>query len=306
MDPALEDELAALRAIYGDEAVTPSPTNPRLLTLRLPGLRLTVTIPVGYPENHAPVHLLLSEPSNLFWEQQLGARAQAIADAGTPVLYDILELARELLSAPELAAANDPDPITSTLPAPTLAPPSVPVSGAAPPSKKAALRPSSDVIQRISWDESIPQHLITVGYEDRFLGIQERVFTAFNWADFASLSQTETAIPQHRIFYFKYRGEVVWDRRSRLDNIFGSTGGMRMQEVMVDVDARQGPAPPPPVSKLDEERPGGNQSSGLVRKQIPPQDRPNFFVSLRCDNITIQVGVWKRKKGGHFLLYFDN
>lgn len=32
------------------------------------------------------------------------------------------------------------------------------------------------------------------------------------------------AIPRHRIQYFSYKGQCVWDKDSRTDHVFGSTG----------------------------------------------------------------------------------
>lgn len=34
----------------------------------------------------------------------------------------------------------------------------------------------------------------------------------------------ELALPRHRIQYFSYKGQRVWDRDSRTDRVFGSTG----------------------------------------------------------------------------------
>ncbi len=54
------------------------------------------------------------------------------------------------------------------------------------------------------------QQLVIVGYDDRFIGVIEKPFSAFNWADFTSLSHMETAIPQHRILHFRYGDRVIW------------------------------------------------------------------------------------------------
>eukprot|EP00056_Hartaetosiga_gracilis_P011024 m.165052 g.165052 ORF g.165052 m.165052 type:complete len:238 (+) comp13432_c1_seq1:299-1012(+) len=85
------------------------------------------------------------------------------------------------------------------------------------------LRPADDVINRLRWDSGINTADVIVGYEDRFTGIQERGFNAFNWVDdLATLSHLAVAIPRHRIVYFKYRGVEIWNRTTRVDRIFGS------------------------------------------------------------------------------------
>ncbi|KAH8681286.1 hypothetical protein BX600DRAFT_446186 [Xylariales sp. PMI_506] len=80
-------------------------------------------------------------------------------------------------------------------------------------------RSSVDVINRIRWDPAMDSGDYIVGYEDRFLGPKERPLDQWK------AEQTdEEFIPQHRILYFKRRsdGLVVWDRKSRRDQIFGS------------------------------------------------------------------------------------
>lgn len=92
--------------------------------------------------------------------------------------------------------------------------------------KKPRMRTADDVISRILWDASVDSSEFVVGYVDRFLGVLERPFNDFNWdtnpcdCDYS----TELALPRHRIQYFTYRGHRVWDRHSRTDRVFGSTG----------------------------------------------------------------------------------
>eukprot|EP00042_Codosiga_hollandica_P013152 m.29924 g.29924 ORF g.29924 m.29924 type:complete len:209 (-) comp40794_c0_seq2:27-653(-) len=109
-------------------------------------------------------------------------------------------------------------------------------------SKKAPMRTASDVIGRIRWDESIDRTRVIVGYIDRFVGIIEKTFNEFNWTDdLAALSHRAVAIPTHRIVYFKYVDTPIWDKRTRLDCVFGSTGGIRFQQLL-EQHAQQAPA----------------------------------------------------------------
>ncbi|XP_074646563.1 uncharacterized protein LOC141902640 [Tubulanus polymorphus] len=90
--------------------------------------------------------------------------------------------------------------------------------------KKPPMKTATDVISRILWDENLPTDEFTVGYIDRFVGLVEKPFSAFSWEDIASVDYTVLAIPKHRIEYFKYKNLKVWDKNSRMDNVFGSTG----------------------------------------------------------------------------------
>ncbi|KAL1259368.1 hypothetical protein QQF64_009945 [Cirrhinus molitorella] len=92
--------------------------------------------------------------------------------------------------------------------------------------KKPRMRTADDVISRIIWDSTVDPADFIVGHLDRFLGVLERPFSDFSWdtqvcdCDFSE----ELALPRHRIQYFSYKGQRVWDRDSRTDRVFGSTG----------------------------------------------------------------------------------
>lgn len=81
------------------------------------------------------------------------------------------------------------------------------------------LRAATDVLNRLRWDPDLDSTDFVVGYEDRFLGAQEKALEAWR-----TEKTDEEFIPQHRILYFKRRsdGEVVWDRGARKDVLFGS------------------------------------------------------------------------------------
>jgi uncharacterized protein (UPF0248 family) len=94
------------------------------------------------------------------------------------------------------------------------------------PLSSSKLRPASDVLHRLRWDPSLDPADYIIGYEDRFLGTRETDLEKWK------TEQTdEEFIPQHRILYFKKKGgddgkgEVVWERVTRIDKIFGSGKG---------------------------------------------------------------------------------
>lgn len=81
----------------------------------------------------------------------------------------------------------------------------------------AKLRPASEVLNRLKYDPGLDIDNFVVGYIDRHTAkIQEKA--AASWQRDTT---HEEFIPEHRIQYFKKaRGEIVWDRRSRLDKVF--------------------------------------------------------------------------------------
>ena len=99
--------------------------------------------------------------------------------------------------------------------------------------KKVSMRKAEQVISRIKWDAQLSIDDFSIGYLDRFIGVIEKPFALFSWEDIASVDNDVLAIPQHRIQYFKYKGVKVWDKNSRLDNVFGSTGsGLTINDVV--------------------------------------------------------------------------
>ena len=95
------------------------------------------------------------------------------------------------------------------------------------------MKTAMDVVSRILWDESLPQDCFLIGYLDRHLGVIEKSFAAFSWEDVSSVDYHTLAIPKHRIQYFKYQGVKVWEKKSRLDEVFGSTGsGLTIYDVI--------------------------------------------------------------------------
>ena len=67
------------------------------------------------------------------------------------------------------------------------------------------------------------------------------IFYNFFYFTQAAAEYEDLAIPQHRIEYFKYRGTKVWDKKSRLDLVFGSSGdnhGKTIDDVMKEIDNR--------------------------------------------------------------------
>jgi len=195
--------------------------------------------------------------------------------------------------------------------------------GAAAPKKR--MRTADDVIKRIQWQQEFRSEDFTVGYLDRFLGVQEKEFGAFSWDNIATVDDYAVlAIPKHRIQYFKYRGKVIWDKASRLDNVFGSTGsGITLSSFIADPNApvveenltawqaKSDEGEDSSNDEVDEDEDDGVtvtlassrpteslpcSAAKLERPVMPPkrQDkrhRPNYFVCQRITDPAIIKGV---------------
>jgi len=82
--------------------------------------------------------------------------------------------------------------------------------------KKARLRTSQDVYNRLMWDNKFDPKLFTIGYMDRFDGMMELPVS-----DFVPIDKGGD-IAYHRIFYYRQGANILWDRTKRIDKIFGS------------------------------------------------------------------------------------
>ena len=104
---------------------------------------------------------------------------------------------------------------------------------------KQSMKTATNVIHRILWDDQLPTEDFVVGYLDRFVGIIEKPFHAFSWEDLSTVSYNVLAIPKHRIQYFKYKDVIVWDKRTQVDEVFGSRGSTRtILDVMKEVSGK--------------------------------------------------------------------
>lgn len=76
----------------------------------------------------------------------------------------------------------------------------------------------ADIINRIIWDSSLSPDNYVIVFLDRFQGELEVGFDSWK-----KESTDEEFIPQHRVLYIRHvDGEIVWDRRRRIDKIFNS------------------------------------------------------------------------------------
>jgi uncharacterized protein (UPF0248 family) len=73
-----------------------------------------------------------------------------------------------------------------------------------------------DIISRITWDSGFERSDYVIGFVDRFEGQLE--VSMDSWK---KETTDEEFIPQHRVLYIRHiNGEIVWDRRRRIDKIF--------------------------------------------------------------------------------------
>lgn len=139
----------------------------------------------------------------------------------TPVSYVTIRL---LLVLQATAATEPQGADSSSLPPSSSSLPPSSMSTTTPTSakRKRKLRPSQDVVSRLLWDSTVIDVAhVTVGYLDRFTGLQEEAFEVFNWHDdLVDAECHELVIPRHRIQFFRYRGYLLWDRRTRIDHVF--------------------------------------------------------------------------------------
>lgn len=178
--------------------------------------------------------------------------------------------------------------------------------------KRPPMRTAMEVVKRIIWDESVPEDSIVIGYKDRFLGIVEKPFSAFSWDPLDSLDYYTFGIPEHRIEYFKYKNALLWEKRTLLDNVFGSQGsGCTIHDVMRKYDEAEANVNHATCNPTASTTVGDDDDDGVTvisdaRNEVPetsspvgtdPEEaddvddaywqnklRPNFFICHRIDS----------------------
>lgn len=148
--------------------------------------------------------------------------------------------------------------------------------------KKVSMKTAGDVKHRIQWDDEIEKEFVTVGYLDRFLGLKECAFNTFDWGDIVLADINSLAIPEHRISYFKYKNELVWDKTTRLDNVFGSTGSkITIHDVIKQLKEK---------TFVPDDEPSTEEVNhvGRVRNGGKNEDQPNYFISIPINSVEIR------------------
>ncbi|KAG8197628.1 hypothetical protein JTE90_001558 [Oedothorax gibbosus] len=159
-------------------------------------------------------------------------------------------------------------------------------------SKKPSMKTASDVISRLLWDESLPHEKFVVGYLDRFDGIVEKSFDSLDWRDPAIVDNHTLALPKHRIQYFKYITRKVWDKRTRLDIVFGSTGyPLSIHDFISRVDSNildfKDEVVFPEIAEYSKAVSSLHKSDSsediASEDECDSTDRPNFFIAARIE-----------------------
>jgi uncharacterized protein (UPF0248 family) len=100
---------------------------------------------------------------------------------------------------------------------------------------KKKLPPSSEVLRRIQWDETLLSKDFSIVHYDRVDDkLVETPVDAPNQSISGKATKFIAALPEHRIMAIKYKERVVWDRATRFDCVFSGEGIM---EVIRNYDA---------------------------------------------------------------------
>ena len=163
------------------------------------------------------------------------------------------------------------------------------------PGKKLRMKTATEVISRILWDPDLPVEAFTVGYLDRFVGIQEKPFKDFSWDDIASVGNNVLAVPKHRIQYFKYKDIIVWDKRTQVDNFFGSRGGKTIQDILDNEGEKPSEPLQPGEPACAEVEPtlleAEVQEGQQVTRHYSDHNRPTHFICIRIDDEAVKAKV---------------
>ena len=80
--------------------------------------------------------------------------------------------------------------------------------------QRLAGKDSAAVFKCMQWDPDFETDECEIGWDDRFLGLMRKPLAKFKG----------DAIPWHRVVAFWYRGELVWSRRAKLQELLERDG----------------------------------------------------------------------------------
>lgn len=181
---------------------------------------------------------------------------------------------------------------------------------------KMSMKTAIDVINRIIWDD-LPTEDFSIGYLDRFIGIVEKQFKEFSWENIAAVDYDTLAIPKHRIQYFKFKDIVIWDKRYKIDYVFGSTGSgttisdviQNYSEMKLEIEFEQESKISSPSDPSDWVKSSCNEDSdddvsidigskgGVTQTYSTkdmywgPKNKPTHFLALRITNPNVIESV---------------
>lgn len=131
------------------------------------------------------------------------------------------------------------------------------------------LRPAKDILSRIRHDPVLDDADFIVGYHDRHADVME--LPVASWRGGGDVTDEEF-IPQHRILYFRRKGDgiKVWDRKERLDLLFNSGNGS-VKEIKENKDRKtanevngESGLQPEPRGKNEDARSDDNDDDGSM------------------------------------------
>lgn len=132
--------------------------------------------------------------------------------------------------------------------------------------QKKFLRSSDQIINRIRWDSAFDKSLLSIGYLDRFVGLQFCNLEEFDIGD----------IPFHRIVLLKYDEKIMWDREKKLDLIT-----QLQSEDLVDgkiVERKQ----PEVKEEVQEE-------VKIVKQEVKEEEKEEEKLTIKTESLSIKI-----------------
>ncbi|CAF0801875.1 unnamed protein product [Rotaria sordida] len=155
--------------------------------------------------------------------------------------------------------------------------------------KKYSMKTADDIISYIECDNRLDKHYIRVGYIDHILGLQEKPFNDFDFkTDLSTINDRHTNIldiSKNRIQHFKYANEIIWDKKSHIDLIFGSTGN---QQTIDDIIKRHENLIE--TKSAQDEKPIDMDHNLSTKRYLTLTDglyKPNYLISIPINDSSI-------------------
>ncbi|CAF1119202.1 unnamed protein product [Adineta ricciae] len=161
--------------------------------------------------------------------------------------------------------------------------------------KKSSAKTIDDVLSHLESDTRLDKRFIRIGYFDQHQNLQEKLLHSFDSKTDLPAFTDRQINSKSRIQYLKYANELIWDKESRVDLIFGSTSN---QQTISDVIKRH--------ENLSETKTSQNEQVIEIDPTLSTKRYLTLTDSLYKPNYLLSIPITDPSLISHYITYREH